>query len=202
MKVKEGVRRGRSDLRRRQIISAALSCFVEDGYANTTMDDIRLRSGASNGSIYHHFKSKEQLAAAVYLEGILDYQNGFLAVMRKSKQARKGVRSAISYHLHWVSLKPEWARYLLQMGNTNLASLSQEAISESNLAFFGEIAVWFENRMKDGEVRRLPIEICLPLLLAPCYEFSRLWLAGLAQSDISSASKMLSDAAWAALKAT
>jgi AcrR family transcriptional regulator len=201
MKTKESVRHDRTDLRRRQIIAAALSCFVEYGYANTTMENIRLRSGASNGSIYHHFKGKEQLAAAVYLEGILDYQNGFLAELRKNKQARKGVRSAISYHLDWVSEKPEWARYLLQMGNTNLVSLSEEAIGESNLAFFAEIAVWFETRIEAGDIRRLPIEICLPLLLAPCYEFSRLWLAGLAQSDIASASKMLSDAACAALKA-
>jgi AcrR family transcriptional regulator len=64
--------------RRRQIIQAALSCFTAMGFANTTMEEIRIRSGASNGSIYHHFKNKDQLAVAVYLEGIIDYQSSLL----------------------------------------------------------------------------------------------------------------------------
>jgi len=40
------------------------------------MADIRVRARASIGSIYHHFRSKEQLAAALYVEGLRDYQEG------------------------------------------------------------------------------------------------------------------------------
>ena len=76
--------------RRRQIIHGALACFTERGVAQTSMADICRRSNASTGSIYHHFKSKEQLAAAVYLEGISDYQQGFLAVLEEQQNARKG----------------------------------------------------------------------------------------------------------------
>ena len=35
-----------------------------------------MRARASIGSIYHHFRSKEQLAAALYVEGLRDYQEG------------------------------------------------------------------------------------------------------------------------------
>ncbi|HTO27428.1 MAG TPA: TetR family transcriptional regulator, partial [Devosia sp.] len=41
--------------RRRQILDAALSAFLERGYAATSIADIRARSGASTGSIYHFF---------------------------------------------------------------------------------------------------------------------------------------------------
>jgi AcrR family transcriptional regulator len=46
---------------RQRIIEAALSCFLDQGYNNTTMDDIVAESGLSKGSLYWHFDSKEGL---------------------------------------------------------------------------------------------------------------------------------------------
>ena len=72
-------RHRRSEKRQGKIIRAAQACFAEFGFANTTMEDIRRRSGASNGSIYHHFSSKEGLAAAI---ADLRYQSGPLRSAR------------------------------------------------------------------------------------------------------------------------
>ena len=47
--------------RRAQIIEAAISCFIEHGYINTSMSDIIKASGLSSGSIYSHFSGKEDI---------------------------------------------------------------------------------------------------------------------------------------------
>lgn len=47
--------------RRTQIIEAAISCFLEKGYTNTSMSDISKASGLSSGSIYSHFSGKEDI---------------------------------------------------------------------------------------------------------------------------------------------
>lgn len=47
--------------RRTQIIEAAISCFLEKGYTNTSMSDIIKASGLSSGSIYSHFSGKEDI---------------------------------------------------------------------------------------------------------------------------------------------
>ena len=47
--------------RRAQIIEAAIDCFLERGYTNTSMSDIIKASGLSSGSIYSHFSSKEDI---------------------------------------------------------------------------------------------------------------------------------------------
>ena len=47
--------------RRAQIIEAAVSCFLEKGYTNTSMSDIIKASGLSSGSIYSHFAGKEDI---------------------------------------------------------------------------------------------------------------------------------------------
>ena len=47
--------------RRAQILEAAISCFLEKGYTNTSMSDIIKASGLSSGSIYSHFSGKEDI---------------------------------------------------------------------------------------------------------------------------------------------
>ena len=47
--------------RRAQIIEAAINCFLEKGYTNTSMSDIIKASGLSSGSIYSHFSGKEDI---------------------------------------------------------------------------------------------------------------------------------------------
>ena len=48
------------------ILNAALHLFTERGYFNTSVQDVARVSGASIGSIYHHFKDKEDIARALY----------------------------------------------------------------------------------------------------------------------------------------
>jgi AcrR family transcriptional regulator len=53
------------ELRRRQIVEAALATFAARGYDKTTMEDIRVASDVSKGTLYLYFDSKEALFAAV-----------------------------------------------------------------------------------------------------------------------------------------
>ena len=46
---------------RGKIISAAWKLFYEQGYADTTIEDIVFESGTSKGSFYHYFPGKEAL---------------------------------------------------------------------------------------------------------------------------------------------
>lgn len=47
------------------IVSAAWKLFYEQGYENTTIDDIVEASGTSKGSFYHYFDSKDSLPASL-----------------------------------------------------------------------------------------------------------------------------------------
>ena len=46
---------------RGRIVSAAWKLFYEQGYENTTVEDILALSGASKGSFYHYFEGKDAL---------------------------------------------------------------------------------------------------------------------------------------------
>jgi AcrR family transcriptional regulator len=52
--------------RRRAILDAALACFVQFGYAKTSLDDIARRAGLSRPLLYRKYRNKEDIFSAVY----------------------------------------------------------------------------------------------------------------------------------------
>jgi AcrR family transcriptional regulator len=62
------ITRARAEMRRRQIIEAALVCFARHGFHKTTMQDIVKQSALSPGAIYCHFGGKHDIIVAVVEE--------------------------------------------------------------------------------------------------------------------------------------
>ena len=48
-----------------RIVSAAWKLFYDNGYDNTTIEDIVFESGTSKGSFYHYFESKDALLGSL-----------------------------------------------------------------------------------------------------------------------------------------
>ncbi len=192
-------RHAQSGVRQKEIITAALDCFTELGFNETTMADICLRSNASNGSVYHHFKSKEQLASAVYLEGIREYQAGLLKDLEKEHHAARGISAMIRYHLNWVARNPAWSRFLFQRRHESFLAVTEEAINTLNKDFARRIENWFARHIKAGTIRKLPLDIMIAVILGPCQEYVRLYLSGKAHTGTDEAVREISRAAWAAL---
>ncbi|SKB58115.1 transcriptional regulator, TetR family [Lachnospiraceae bacterium] len=50
---------------KQKIVSAAWKLFYEQGYDDTTIDDIVFESGTSKGSFYHYFEGKDALLSSL-----------------------------------------------------------------------------------------------------------------------------------------
>lgn len=184
-----------SEARRREILDAALRCFAARGYTAATVEDVRRLSGASVGSIYHHFGGKEELAAALYVEALRSYQRGLLAVLDREGDPERGVRAIVRHHLRWVEGNPDLARFLLQRG----APAGDERVADLNRETFARTAEWLRPHVRAGRIRRLPMDLYYAVLVGPAQEFARHWLHGRMKSTIGQAERALADAAWDAL---
>jgi AcrR family transcriptional regulator len=187
--------------RREAILSAALAAFTEKGFAAATIEDMRRISGASVGSIYHHFGGKEELAAALYVDGLRDYQNGLVAVLTRSRSAEAGIRAAVRHHLRWVERNPDLARFLLRRREAEVLLASQAAVRELNRHMFAAIAAWLRAHVESGTIRALPLDLVAMVLIGPSQEFARHWLDGASRTSIRRAERELAAAAWRALSA-
>ena len=170
--------------RREAILDVALELFLDEE-SDATIEEICRRSGASNGSVYHHFGSKDGIAAELTARFLGDYQEGFLAALEDD-----GVRAAVAHHLRWVTDHPAWARFLLRhaTGGARLAEL--------NRAFYGQVDDWFARH----RLRELPRDVRAAILIGPAQEISRAWLDGTSTTRPDEAADALGEAAWRALK--
>src|SRR6266508_3273997 len=119
-------------LRRQAILDAALECFTTLGYDQTTLADIRKRAGASTGSIYHHFESKERIAASLYLQGIAETQEAGLRALLRTKSGEAGVAAQVRSYVDWVVGHPDKARFLLTMRHEQFLDPDEPAIEQLN----------------------------------------------------------------------
>ena len=55
------MRKKRTQTTKAKIVAAAWKLFYEQGYEDTTVDDIVYESGTSKGSFYHYFEGKDAL---------------------------------------------------------------------------------------------------------------------------------------------
>jgi len=63
--------RRRKAARPAEILSAALDCFAERGFAATRLDDIAARAGVTKGTLYLYFPGKEELFKALVRQELL-----------------------------------------------------------------------------------------------------------------------------------
>lgn len=192
--------------RRAAILEAALDCFNRLGYANATIDDVRRASGASVGSIYHHFGDKEGIAGSLYVEGLRRYQR---AVMERvlgpngrggARTARGLIRGIVIQTVDWMLEQPDWSKFLLEMRGVEGVVAVEATIRGDTRAFFRSLGERLERHAKRGELRRLPMEVMSAVLVGPAQELVRHWQRAGAPADVKKIRDELAEAAWRAVR--
>jgi AcrR family transcriptional regulator len=186
--------------RRDAILDAALECFTRKGYAATSIDDVRRASGASVGSIYHHFGSKEELAAGIHVDAVRRYQEGFLAALTGESGAEAGVKAVVRFHLRWVRENRRLAGFMFARQESEVLRRAEPGLRKLNREFAAAAAEWVEPHVSAGAIRPLPPDVLFALLIGPSQELSRLWLARRTETDPDEAAALLADSVWSSLQ--
>jgi len=186
-------------------MSAALNCFTAKGFSETSMADIQERSGASMGSIYYHFESKERLAAALYLEGLNGVHGAIRGVLAETDRAEEGIKGLVRAYIDWFVEHPDLGHYLFQGMGAQYLEVEGEKIREETATLRRNLGSWLRPHIESGNIARLPVELYSPLMLGPTREFLQQWLvnrvrrSAASPADLSESSQALAEAAWKAL---
>lgn len=193
-----------SEPRRREILLAALDAFLEIGETGTFIQEVCQRSGVSVGTLYHHFGSKEQLIATLHHFLLDQYQSGAGPILAADPPAEEGIRQTVGYHVHWLVDHPREATFLLQQPFAGYRSDSvPDHLIASNREFLSIVHGWLERRMEAGELKRLPFDVIVALLIGPVHHWVRgeLFLSfERARAKADKTITELADGAWQALR--
>jgi len=186
---------------RSNLLATALTAFVERGYDATTLQTIREQAGISNGSLFHFFRSKEALGAALYLEGILKYQQGLIEVLEKPcEEAALGIKAMVRYHFLWVESNVELSLYLFERGRPDWGPDHIEAIRLANARTYRAIENWLTDPVRAGQLRQQPLAVAVALLQGATLALSRAWLEAPTPGKLVRHTNPLAESLWAAFQ--
>ncbi len=187
--------------RRAAIISAALVRFLDQGFTATTLKQIQGDARASNGSVFHHFPTKEALAGAVYVDCASRYQKVFLEELDRHDDAEAAVRAIVFMHLRWCTDHPQMARFLMTMTDPAVLRAAKYELHDLNNRFATALRSWWKPHAHYGILRPLTPAQSQALWLGPAQELVRAWsLGAIAESPSVADGAVLADAAWLCLR--
>jgi AcrR family transcriptional regulator len=169
---------------REELLAAGLAEFDRDGFEEATVAAIRTRAGASNGSFFHFFASKKQLAATLFLEILRRYHAAMLAALDPRCAAREGVARLIGTHLDWVTDNRREARFLFEISRSEwLSDEVRGAQRAENMHLAEAIERWRAPLLARGELLPMSAILFLSQIIGPAQIFCRAFLSGRDRTD-------------------
>ena len=171
----------RKEARPGELLEAALSLFVEKGFAATRVEEVAARAGVSKGTLFLYFPSKEELFKALVRHTI---SGRFTEWNEELNHFTGSSAELVRYCMHsW------WER----IGMTKAAGISKLVMSEAGT--FPEIAAFYQQEVigpghdllkrvlqrgvDSGEFRPMALEYAVYSLIAPMI-FLLMWQHSLA----------------------
>lgn len=135
-----------------KIISAAWKLFYDQGYEETTVDDIIQESGTSKGSFYHYFEGKDALLGSLSylfdekyeeLQGSLaQYSTGMEKLIFLNQELFSMTENSISLEL------------LARLLSTQLVTRGEKQLLDRNRLYFRLLRKIFQEGQETGEFRK------------------------------------------------
>lgn len=186
--------------RKQEIIEAALQCFTEHGVEATTIEMIRERSGASVGSLYHHFGNKESIAAAIFNDAMEEHAERQQALLAQASTVEAGVKALAYAYIDWIADNPERAHFALYSRGYLAKGEAAATMNAGKRKRLSSVLAWFRPHIASGGLKKLPIECYASLITGPAHDYARLWLSGRAKTNIKAYREIFAEAAWNAVK--
>jgi AcrR family transcriptional regulator len=172
---------------RDDLLAAGLVVFDRDGFEGATVAAIRTHAQASNGSFFHCFESKKELAGTLFLEVLQRYHAAVLAAIdpsfHPSLGARDGIGRLIRAHLGWVVNNRREARYLFEISRSEWTEAVRDAQRTQNARLTEGIERWRAPLVASGELLPMTSTLFISQVIGPAQIFCRAWLSGRDRTD-------------------
>ena len=168
---------------RDDLLAAGLAVFERDGFEGATVAAIRNLARASNGSFFHFFGSKKQLAGTLFLEILQRYHASMVTALDPGVSAREGIARLIHAHLEWVVNNRREARFLFEISRAEWSEEVRDAQRSENSRLAEGVERWRAPLIARGELFPMSAALFFSQIIGPAQVFCRAWLAGRDKSD-------------------
>lgn len=141
-----------ADARRAEIVEGAARLFDEYGYHQTTMDDIAAAVGVRKPTLYHYFRSKDEILFWIHEEVIDQIVDRHLRRLETHMPASQGLLEMIADILELMETRPGHSRVFFEHFR-ELPEEHQEVVREKRRRYSEMMENLIQQGVDAGEFR-------------------------------------------------
>ena len=162
-------RQRRKEARPQELLEAALSLFVEKGFAATRSEEVAAKAGVSKGTLYLYFPSKEELFKAVVREAL----GSKIAEGNSELAKHQGSMAELLTWMLWtwwerLGLTPAGGIHKIMMSEARnfpeLAAFYNDEVIDPSCALLAEVV---RRGVASGEFREVDPDAAVMVLIGP-----------------------------------
>lgn len=144
-----------------EILKAALRLFTESGFHATPTSKIASEAGVANGTLFHYFKTKDDLILALYTK----HQNELRLFIDRHTTKNNSIDS--TFHafyistINWIYENQTAFQFILQFHQSPFYQLIPREYISQNESFLVEL---LQKGLNEGAIKQLPIELLHSLI--------------------------------------
>lgn len=123
---RQTIRKRRATDSRNKISNVALGLFIKRGIKSTTTKEIAKKAGIAEGTIYKHFKSKNDLALELLATSMDTFREKFLENTSNYTNPKEILRALIQNFFDFAKNQPNSYSYIMEAHSTELRKISKE----------------------------------------------------------------------------
>jgi len=163
------LRQRRKLARPQELLDAALDLFVEKGFAATRSEEVAARAGASKGTLYLYYPSKEELLKEVIRHNVVNQIAEGVEIIR-GFQGTSSELLAMIIRLWWERVGETRASGILKLMMSevrNFPEIAQFYVDEVTQPCDRMLGALVQRGIDRGEFRRVAVEDVVHALIAP-----------------------------------
>lgn len=170
----------RSVVKREKILNKTLQLIAQNGLNGCPMSMIGKEAGVATGTIYHHFKSKEEIINEIYLNKKKDFKK----ILDKYEDERLSIKQ--KFILIWTDFytyfteNPLIFRFTQQISYSPI--ITQEVKAEGEL-YYHSIFVFFQKGIDEGVFVDMDLALMAQLIFGNIMSLVELNINGLNVTD-------------------
>lgn len=137
---------------KRAIFDAAIKIFSVSGYEGATMDDMAQEAGVAKGTLYYHFKSKEEIFKYIITEGVEVIKEQIAEASQKEEDALSKLKALCRLQLNLVYEKRDFFKVIMsQLWGQEVRQLELREVIDN---YINSIEKYIKEAMDEGIIKK------------------------------------------------
>jgi AcrR family transcriptional regulator len=175
-----------------RIIAAARALFFAQGVDETSIAEICRASGVSNGSLFHHFGTKEAIALEIFIAVRRTYWEYVLNAMERAPSVPDAAEASVRAAFAFQKEHSEAFAFMLDTSAAPWILRQTTALSDLNTAFAQRAMGWAAPHVMAGRLPMLSVHTFGALIFGLPQWIAREARAGLSVPDLERSADELS----------